>query len=78
MPSYIFRGPSGPDAGPIELQDDDHAWGEAVRMLGAMLVDEDGRLPGDTRWRLEVVADAERPVGELIVQTRRTPEGLDA
>lgn len=78
MPNYFFRGPFGPDTGPIALQDDDHAWGEAVRMLGAMLADEDGRLPDNASWHLEIVADENRLVGELTVQSRRNRESLGA
>jgi hypothetical protein len=55
---------------PIELPDDDAAWGQAAAAFGEMLKEIDGGLKPNTEWRLNVRDESQA----LIYSLKLMPE----
>jgi hypothetical protein len=55
---------------PVELEDDDVAWGEAIVLCGEMLRDVDGKMPPKTTWDL-TVCEGTRTVASITLMATR-------
>lgn len=75
MPIYHFHGPAGPDPEPVELENDDTAWSEAVILCGGLLRDCDGALPGTSDWSLQVLDGDGNEVAQITLSFRRRSSG---
>jgi hypothetical protein len=75
MPLYRFKGPLTPDPEPMELPDDEAAWGEVVKWCGEVLRDIDGHLPPGTAWSFRVANSADVDIIEVAITARRLDQG---
>lgn len=71
MPRYWFRVPYEEQPLPVDLQDDEQAWGQAVTYVGELLCDIDGKLASPARLKLQVDDGSSDVLAEIEVTALR-------